>query len=157
MPMTAGKVEAIYIAPQRGEPTVSVPEVHVVPGMGIVGDRYYLPRTSPTSGSKPGKELTLVAIEAIEDMQNQDGIRITPAETRRNIITRGVSLNDLVGRDFFIGEIKLRGVRLCNPCQYLADRTDPRVLSSMAQRGGLRAEVITEGNIHINDIIAVPD
>jgi MOSC domain-containing protein YiiM len=56
---------------------------------------------------------------------------------------------------FFIGNIQLRGVRLCEPCQYLADRTDPRILKAMAHRGGLRADIITEGNIHIDDTITI--
>ncbi|MGE5123797.1 MAG: MOSC domain-containing protein, partial [Acidobacteriaceae bacterium] len=90
-------------------------------------------------------------------MQAEDGIPITPSGTRRNIITRGVALNDLVDCLFYVGKVQLRGLRLCEPCQYLADRTDPRLLTSMLNRGGLRAEIVTEGYININDIITTTE
>jgi MOSC domain-containing protein YiiM len=152
---TPGKVEAIYIAAARGEPTVYVEQVHVVPGKGIEGDRYFgLPGVNgiPT---KSGRELTLIEIEAIEAICSQDGITLSPDQTRRNIVTRGISLNDLVGQEFYVGSIRLCGIRLCEPCSYLASRTDPRIISSMAHRGGLRTDILTEGTIHLNDIITL--
>jgi MOSC domain-containing protein YiiM len=151
--MSRGKVEGIYITPNRGEPTLLVEMAHVVPGMGIEGDRYFFRHDTNNVDSKPGHEITLIEMETIEAICQQDGVNITPDQTRRNIVTRGVSLNDLVGQLFTIGTIQLRGVRLCEPCNYLASRTDPRILHSMAHRGGLRAEIISEGTIHINDII----
>ena len=154
--MNLGKVEGIYIAPARGEPTVLVEQVHVLPGMGIEGDRYFNQPELSGIHSKPGRELTLIEIEAIDAIYQEDGIQISPDQTRRNIVTRGVSLNDLVGCVFNIGTIQLRGLRLCEPCNYLANRTDPRILHSMAHRGGLRAEIISEGIIHLNDIIVIP-
>ena len=155
--MTHGRVEGIYISPNRGEPTIFVELVHVVPGMGIEGDRYFKQPGTDTARSKPGREITLIEIEAIEAMCKDDGIQITPDKTRRNIVTRGVSLNELVGRVFTIGDIQLRGVRLCEPCNYLANRTDPRILNSMVHRGGLRAEIISEGIININDVITISE
>lgn len=151
--MHFGKVEGIYITPHRGEPTILVEQVHVVPGMGIEGDRYFTQPGKSGDHSKPGREITLIEMEAIEAICQEDDIYITPDQTRRNIVTRGVSLNDLVGRVFKIGTIQLRGIRLCEPCNYLASRTDPRIMHTMAHRGGLRAEIISEGIIHINDII----
>jgi len=151
--MSIGKVEGIYITPNRGEPTVLVEQVHVVPGMGIEGDRYFTQQGMTNVDSKPGQEITLIEIEAIEAICQEEGVNITPDQTRRNIVTRGVSLNDLVDQFFSIGVIQLRGIRLCEPCNYLASRTDSRILHSMAHRGGLRAEIISEGIIHVNDII----
>ena len=151
--MTIGKVVGIYIAQNQGDQTVSVDRIHVVPGMGIEGDRYFKKRTEVEGRSKTGREITLIELEAIESMCLNDGIQITPEETRRNIVTNGIPLNELVGHIFFIGEIQLRGVRLCEPCQYLANKTDPRILPAMVHRGGLRADILTEGNIHINDSI----
>jgi MOSC domain-containing protein YiiM len=151
--VNAGTVEAIYIAPVRGEPTEYVEQAHVIPGMGIEGDRFFDQPGPDGIHSKPGRELTLIQIEAIESICNQDGIAISPDQTRRNIITRGVSLNDLVGQDFMIGSVRVHGVRLCEPCDYLASRTDPRILLSMAHRGGLRANILTEGMINIQDKI----
>ncbi len=151
--MSLGKVEGMYITSKRGEPTVFVEQVHVVPGKGIEGDRYFIRSGTSNADSKPGHEITLIEMEAIEAICQEDGVNITPDQTRRNIVTRGVSLNNLVGQLFSIGTIQLRGIRLCEPCNYLASRTDPRILHSMAHRGGLRAEIISEGIIHINDII----
>jgi MOSC domain-containing protein YiiM len=151
-----GRVVAIYIAPTQGEPTEYVEHAHLIPGMGIEGDRYYYLARESGQHTKPGHALTLVEQEAIDAICQQDGIPITPDQTRRNIVTGGISLNALVGRVFTIGAIQLRGVKLCEPCSYLAGRTDPRILSSMANRGGLRADIITEGIIHLNDIITVP-
>jgi len=151
--MTQGQVISIYIAHNRGEQTISVDQVHAIPGMGIEGDRYFNKHDAHDTNSKPGREITLIEIEAIVSMQNEDRIQISPDQTRRNIVTRGITLNNLVGRIFFIGNIQLRGIRLCEPCQSLANRTDPHLLSSMVHRGGLRAEILTEGIIHINDSI----
>ncbi len=156
-PVSTGKVVAIYIAPAPGEPTVYIEQAHVVPGMGIEGDRYYNLAGKSEKDHNPGRELTLVEMEAIEAICQQEGIPLTSDQTRRNIITHGIPLNDLVGRVFTIGAIQLRGIRLCEPCSYLAGRTDPRILTSMAHRGGLRAEIISEGFIHLDDIITVPE
>jgi MOSC domain-containing protein YiiM len=149
----SGIVKAIYIAAEKGEPTLSVDQVHIVPGLGIEGDRYYQLLSNPDKPPKSGRELTLIELEAIEYMRDIEGVQITPEKTRRNIITSGIALNDLVGCEFQIGNVQLRGVRLCEPCQYLADLTDKRILQAMVHRGGLRVEIITEGIISINDII----
>jgi len=153
--MTHGKVVGIYIAQKQGEQTVLVEQVHVVPGLGIEGDRYFNKPANPAGKTNTGREITLIELEAIDSLRDDAGIPLTPDQTRRNLITSGIALNDLVGRLFFIGNIQLRGVRLCEPCQYLADRTDPRILKAMAHRGGLRADIITEGNIHIDDTITI--
>ena len=155
--MNLGIVEGIYIAPARGEPTEFVEQIHVVPGQGIERDRYFYQPGMKDVHSMPDRELTLIEIEAIEAICKEDGIQITPDQTRRNIVTRGVSLNDLVGHVFSVGDIQLRGIRLCEPCNYLAKRTDPRILHSMTHRGGLRAEIISDGIIHINDIIKLSE
>ena len=151
--MINGKVESIYIARERGGPTVLVNQVHVVPGKGIEGDRYYRESGTSEAPTEAGFEITLTEIEAIESMRDDEGIDITPEKTRRNIITRGVALNDLVGCLFYIGKIQLRGVRLCEPCNKLASRTDSRILPAMVHRGGLRCEIITEGIIRLNDVV----
>jgi MOSC domain-containing protein YiiM len=153
--MPYGKVVGLYLAPGRGEPTVSVQQVHVVPGFGIVGDRYFNQPGTTHAHSKSGQQITLIELETIEAICLEAGIQLTPDQTRRNVVTHGVSLNDLVGQTFNIGSLQFHGVRLCEPCKYLANRTDLRILQSMAHRGGLRAEIITDGIIHLDDIITV--
>ncbi len=155
--MNPGIIEGIYIAPSRGAPTEFVEHIHVVPGKGIEGDRYFYEPGTDKVQPKPGYELTLIEIEAIEAICKEDGIQLTPDQTRRNLVTRGVSLNNLVGKLFNIGSIQCSGIRLCEPCDYLAERTDLRIKQSMAHRGGLRARIITDGIIHLNDTITIPD
>jgi MOSC domain-containing protein YiiM len=155
--MIQGKVIGIYIAEIRGGDTVAVEQVKVVPGKGIEGDRYFDYMNNPSIDHKPGKEITLIESEMLESMDINDGIKLLPNQTRRNLLTSGISLNDLVGKTFFIGDIKLQGIRLCEPCQYLADRTDQRILTSMVHKGGLRSDILSEGIIHINDDIITAD
>jgi MOSC domain-containing protein YiiM len=150
--LPSGKVVGIYISPERGQPTTSVEQIVVIPGKGIRGDRYFRQTEKGEVHSKSGQEITLIEMEAIESLIHE-GIKVTPGETRRNIITLGVPLNDLVGCSFMVGDIQLKGIRLCEPCNYLADLTDPRILAALVHRGGLRAEIITEGSIHLNDSI----
>jgi MOSC domain-containing protein YiiM len=153
--MQKGKVEFIYISPKHGDPTISVEQVHAVPGLGLEGDRHFVLDNIGNKPSGEGREITLIETEAIEAMQQEYGVKLTPSQTRRNIITRGLPLNELVGREFIVGEIRLRGVRLCEPCQYLAKRTDLRIFPAMVHRGGLRAEILSDGIIHVNDLIQV--
>ncbi len=153
--MAYGKILGIYISPNRGDPTIWMEQVHVIPGMGIEGDRYFQSPGEPNALQRTGREITLIEMEAIDGMA-RDGIQISPAQTRRNLVTSGISLNDLVGKQFSVGDIQLRGVRLCEPCDYLASRTHPGVKQSMTHRGGLRADILSEGYIHINDPIT-PD
>ena len=161
--MWQGQVVSLHIAPEAGAPLQVVPEVRAVPGQGLQGDRYFLGRghysDRPSWG---GREVTLIEMETIEALQHgvlnaageRLGVKITAAETRRNIATAGVPLNHLVGQTFSVGSVKLRGTRLCEPCQYLEDLTArPRVMSGLVHRGGLRAQILTEGTIRAGDVI----
>ena len=151
--MWKGNVVSIYITPVAGNPTQAVDSVHAVPGFGLVGDRYYgLPGEDSTK-SASGKEITLIEIEAIEALHEHEKINLSAGDIRRNIVTRGVPLNHLVGRQFRVGEVKLLGIRLCEPCQYLANMTDARVLPALIHRGGLRASILAEGFINVGDVI----
>jgi MOSC domain-containing protein YiiM len=150
-----GCVISIFITPEPGGKTRAVNRVYAVPGMGLEGDRYFgLPGTGhKRSGS--GREITLIEIEALEAMEREERLQLTPSEARRNLVTQGVSLNDLAGRDFQVGNVCLRGVRLCEPCNHLAGMTDARVLPGLTHRGGLRAEILTAGQISTGDPIRI--
>lgn len=151
--MAHGSVHSIYITSQAGSPTQQVDSVHAVPGLGLEGDRYYGLAGTGNKRSGTGRDITLIEFEAIEAVKREDGVHLTPGEARRNIVTQGVALNHLVDREFQVGDVHLRGIRLCEPCHHLAGLTEARVLPALVHRGGLRAEILTEGYIHPGDPI----
>lgn len=154
--MWKGSVVSINTAPAAGEPMVPVSEVRAVVGKGLEGDRYF--RHVGTYSGHPGpggapaaREVTLIEMEAIEALKRDHGVEMNAGESRRNIVTRGVPLNHLVGREFRVGEAVLRGVRLCEPCSHLEGLTKKGVLSGLVHRGGLRAEILKDGVIRVGD------
>jgi MOSC domain-containing protein YiiM len=155
--MWKGSVFSLHITPEAGAPIQSVEQVHAVPGMGLEGDRFFGLSSSGHKRAGTGRDITLIESEALEAIQQETGIELPPGEARRNIVTRGVPLNQLVEVEFQVGEVRLRGIRLCEPCQHLASLTDERILPALIHRGGLRADIITEGTIHVGDIITYND
>ena len=146
-------VVSIHIAPAAQVPTSAVNEVHAVPGKGLEGDRYFTLTGTFCKNPGPDYELTLVEAEAVEALKRDCGLELSPGETRRNIVTQGVALNHLVGREFKVGPVKIRGIRLCEPCAHLEKLTRPGIISGLAHRGGLRAQVLTEGTIRVGDAV----
>ena len=135
---------------------VAVHEVRAEPGRGLEGDRYaeHAGTYSDTPGS--GRQVTLVASEALEQAEREQGVRLAPGESRRNITTRGVDLNALVEREFRVGDVVLRGTRLCEPCEYLQGLTgQDGLLKALVHRGGLRCDIVRGGTIHVGDEISV--
>ena len=151
--MISGRVVSIHVAPGRAAPTVSVPQVRAVPGKGLEGDRHFGRAEDDPDAPRPDREITLVELETIEALARDYDIRLEPGDARRNIVTRGVGLNHLVGRDFTVGEATLRGLQLCEPCSHLASLTHEKVLRGLVHRGGLRAQILNEGVIRVGDII----
>ncbi|HSD51459.1 MAG TPA: MOSC domain-containing protein [Candidatus Methylomirabilis sp.] len=143
----------MHIAREAAGPVVFVPEIRAVPGQGLEGDRYF--RKTGTYSARPGtgREVTLIEAEAYEAIAQESGIVLAPGTSRRNITTRGVPLNHLVGQRFRIGDVTLEGVRLCEPCAHLERLTQAGVRESLIHRGGLRARILTEGTLHIGDPI----
>lgn len=152
-PAWRGRVVSIHIAEEREAPPRSVSEVRAVPGRGLEGDRYYSAKGTYSDRPGSGREITLIEMEAVEAMARESGIAIPPGETRRNVVTRGVPLNHLVGHDFSVGTVRLRGLRLCEPCAHLESLTRRGVLGALVHRGGLRAQILTEGLIRADDAI----
>jgi MOSC domain-containing protein YiiM len=151
--MSTGTVEFIYIAPAATAPTLSMKEVLAIPGMGLEGDRYAM-RQGTFFKPEPSFELTLIEAEAIEALKRDYNVELTPGEARRNLVTRGIALNHLVGRDFQIGEVKAHGIRLCEPCSHLQRLTGRPVIKGLIHRGGLRAQILTSGAIRIGDLLS---
>jgi MOSC domain-containing protein YiiM len=153
--MFQGNLIAIFLTPSAGQPLQSVDQAHAISGKGLEGDRYYLETGFYSNEPGPDREVTLIEIEALQALEQEKGIRLAPAETRRNLLTQGAPLNHLVGKEFQVGEVTLRGVRLCEPCGYLAGKTQPQVLPALVHRGGLRAQVVKGGVICVGDAINV--
>lgn len=153
-----GCVESIHLAAREGEPTFEVREAIAVTGLGLEGDR--LVRKARQSGEalEPGRHLTLIEAEALEALERDYGIALTAGASRRNICTRSVALNHLVGRTFRIGEAWARGVRLCEPCGTLERLSGMKgAAKGLIHRGGLRAEVLEGGVIRTGDPIEPSD
>jgi len=147
-----GRVEAIYISPRGAAPMQALDEVTTIAGKGIEGDRYC---EGTGSFSKPGKfsEITLIEAEAIAALRDEAGIELAPGASRRNIVTRGVALNHLVGISFRVGDTVLRGIRLCEPCGHLEGLTSEGVRAALVHRGGLRAQIVQGGRIRAGDCV----
>lgn len=126
-------------------------------GHGIVGDRYYdnLGTFSKKLKNLPDKELTLIESEQIDQFNTAHGFKLENGAFRRNIITRGIRLDNLIDREFTIGETRLRGIRLCEPCAYLAGLLGPEVLSALVHKAGLRAAILEPGRISMGDVITL--
>ncbi len=144
----SGVVEGIHLHGDRGEDMLVVPDAELVAGHGLVGDRL-------AGLGIPGTHVTFIAAEGVEAMVGDTGIALAPHETRRNILTRGVDVPDLVGRRFQVGEAVCYGVKECNPCNHLESVTYPGVREGLAGRGGLRADVLAGGHIRVGDRIVI--
>ncbi len=151
--MFKGKLELICIASKAGEPMRAVDEVRAVEGRGLEGDRYFDGRGHWSTHPGTGREVTLIEIEAMEALKREAEIDLAPQSARRNLVTRGVPLNHLVDREFRVGEVVLRGMRLCEPCQYLEGITRDGLKAALAHRGGLRAIIVKGGVLRTGDTI----
>jgi MOSC domain-containing protein YiiM len=146
-----GRVEAIYITPTHGEFPAPVERVSAHAGAGLEGNRYYWgARDAPA-----GRAVTIIAAEAVEAFEHETGTSLWPAETRRNVVTRGVDVNSLVGKRFRIGAVECEGVELCEPCAHLESMTRPGLIRGLVHRGGLNADILRDGEINVGDAITL--
>lgn len=153
---SAGFVEGIFLAPVAEGRPAPVAEVEALAGHGLAGDRYGAGIGS-YSGREPstGRALTLIAAEALEGLARDTGIALAPGVHRRNVVTRGVDLDALLGKRFRVGTVECFGARPCTPCAHLESLTQPGVLKGLVNRGGLRVDVLTNGRIAVGDAIVV--
>jgi MOSC domain-containing protein YiiM len=152
--MNPGRVESIHLASSAEAPMHGVAEATAIAGVGLEGDRYATRTGSFSAKPKPGRQITLIEAEAIEALERELGLVLAPGDTRRNLVTRGVALNHLVGREFTVGEVRLRGHELCEPCGDLARMTaKPQILPGLVHRGGLRAEILEGGVIRVGGAV----
>jgi MOSC domain-containing protein YiiM len=147
--MQSGQVEAIYVGATQGEVPLPVERARAVAGRGLEGDRYFNGGGTFSEPRKDGQDVTLIEAEALEGLAGETGIELPPGASRRNVVTRGLALNDLVGKRFTVGEVECVGRRLCDPCSHLERLTEPGVLKGLAGRGGLRADILNDGWISV--------
>ncbi len=150
--MGNGTVESIHIASAAKAPMRAVDQIEAIPGVGLEGDRYAL-KQGTFFKPEPDFELTLIEAEAIEAIRREYEVDLPAGNARRNVVTRGVALNHLVGREFSIGGVKIRGIRLCEPCSHLQALTELPVIKALRHRGGLRAQILTSGVIRVGDVV----
>ena len=142
LPFMSGTVEGLHVSPHFEQLPQAVEAVEVT-AEGMLGDRYFGERN-----------LTLIEAEALEGLFEEAGIELTAAESRRQVLTRGVRLNDLVGKRFRVGEVECVGEEWCEPCSHLEGLTRPGVLRGLVHRGGLRADIVRDGRIAVGDEVA---
>jgi MOSC domain-containing protein YiiM len=150
-----GEVVHIHITPKAEQPMVALQEVRALAGQGLEGDRYFahVGTYSDTPGS--GREVTLIESEQIELVEREHGVRLSPGQSRRNITTRGISLNDFVDKELRVGEVVLRGTRLCEPCEYLQGLVgQDGLVKALVHRAGLRCDIVSGGTIRVGDSIS---
>ena len=147
-----GTVEHIHIARVHGGPVESVPSIDLVKGIGILGDRNEL-KAGEWDDSHIGEELTLVEAESLERLAREHDIHLRPGDTRRNVTTRGISLNDLVGKRFRVGEVEAEGVKLCEPCSDLQTMVGKPIIRPLVHRAGIRAQLVNGGTIRVGDTV----
>jgi MOSC domain-containing protein YiiM len=155
----AGRVEALALAEAATSPMRLVETALAVAGRGLAGDRYAAKAGTftPAHGPGVGYDLTLVQAEVLDGLLLDRDLRLGYAEARRNVVTRGIDLNALVGRRFRIGDAECLGQRLCEPCSHLERLTTKGVLRGLIHRGGLRADVLTGGSISVGASIVSLD
>lgn len=148
-----GVVNAIYITHVAGDDPVSVKSIRAVPGKGLEGDRYYYKKGYWSHRGDLPRDVTLIDTAILSRIEEEYQIEINPGEHRRNIETSGIALLDLIDKEFRIGPVKLKGIRVCQPCQHLVDLTGKKPLLKGLVDSGLVAEILTEGFISAGDQI----
>ncbi|MGN6794223.1 MAG: MOSC domain-containing protein [Streptosporangiaceae bacterium] len=125
------------------EALAPVESVAALAGKGLKGDRQFC-----EEGARPGGALTLIEAEALED------VGLSGAQSRRQVVVRGARLNDLVGKRFLVGNVECLGVELCEPCLHLQQLTRPGIIKDLIHRGGLNADILTDGQITVGDAVS---
>jgi MOSC domain-containing protein YiiM len=154
----SGKIVKLLISKDPKSTMLSLNQIVLEAGKGIFGDRYYNQEgTFSNKGEiEPDRDVTLIEIEKIDALNKEYNLDITAEDLRRNIVVSNCDLNSLVDKEFQIGEVVLKGLRLCEPCKYLSDKLDnEEVLSQMIHKAGLRAQIIKSGSIDLNSQVEV--
>ena len=155
--MGQGTIEGLFVAAEASGPVRAIDRVRAVAGRGLEGDRYFAATAAPWVPEGEGRDVTLIEAEALEGLAADTGIELPPGASRRQVVTRGIALNDLVGRRFRLGGVEVVGRELADPCRHLETLTQDGVLKGLVDRGGLRAEILNDGEITVGDPVTIPD
>lgn len=150
-----GRVVSIFIRPEPTAPVVEKELVLAVPGKGLQGDHYYAGNS--LKKPDPGREVTLFEKETLTAIKEEFKITLEIGASRRNIITENVTLKQMIGKEFRVGKVRLKGIRQCQPCTHLAELTQKEIIPALVHRGGLRAQILTEGQIRVGDPVFALD
>lgn len=150
-----GKVVSIQITPEASAALTPVEQVNAVAGQGLEGDRYFFKTGTYSKKHEPSREATFIEAEALEALGRDYRLELSGVESRRNITTRGIALNHLVGRTFRAGSAVFKGLRLCEPCGHLEQLTGRLVRPGLVHRGGLRTQILETGLVRVGDFIEV--
>jgi MOSC domain-containing protein YiiM len=145
-----GVVEQIWVAPSKGAVPIAVGEVEAVAGMGLKGDRFF----KRSNTRNPARQLTLIEREVLDTVATQQGVDLRDGRHRRQIVVSGVRLNDLVGVEFMVGGVRVRGIEWCEPCRRMARLAgEPKAIKAFVHRGGLNAQILSDGIISVDDLV----
>jgi hypothetical protein len=150
-----GSVEGIFIAERPGQPMRPMTAIEGAAGRGLIGDRHCRPEDAPPlAPADRVPDVSLVEAEVLEWLRDEHGIELAPHETRRNVLTRGVRLTDLIGRQFRLGGLLCEGIEICQPCSHMQQKVGKPVLKPLVHRGGLRARILSGGTVRLGDTVA---
>ena len=152
--IATGIVVALFTVDRRTAPMKKVDQLYALAGRGIEGDRYFLGTGTYSKKPEPGRQVTLIKSEVLESLKDKLEITVKPEESRRNILTRGIEINDLIGTEFYVGTVRLRAHRITQPCLYLEKLLDqPGLYKELWDNGGISCEILCDGVIKERDII----
>jgi MOSC domain-containing protein YiiM len=155
--VSRGRLVGIYTAPRAGAPMEAHDRIDALAGVGLCDDRYALGTGTYSGDARGPRDVTLIAREVVDELRAGGGpVLVREDETRRNLVTEGVDLDELVGRTFRVGGLRMRGLRPAEPCAYLEQLTGVAgVRAALVHRGGLRAEILDDGELRVGDAIDV--
>ena len=152
--IATGIVVALFTVDRRAAPMKKVEQLYALAGRGIEGDRYFLGTGTYSKSPEPGRQVTLIKSEVLESLKNKLEINVKPEESRRNILTQRIEINDLIGTEFYVGTVRLRAHRITQPCLYLEKLLDqPGLYKELWDNGGISCEILSDGVIKERDII----
>ena len=150
----SGKVVSLFIVDRSAKPMKKVDQLAALAGRGIEGDRYLLGTGTYSKKPEPGRQVTLIQSEVLNSLNKKFNITVKPEESRRNVLTEGIEINDLIGKEFLVGIVRLRAHRLTRPCKYLENLLgQPGLYKELWDHGGISCEILTDGIIEEGDII----